>query len=147
MEEDPTINLELENENHQFALNLEFQQLINERLEEFRLAWNNHKIRSEGNMSLSQLWLLGSLDNLGANYAAQEELFGDGRNLETSLENGLQRYSVSLNNSDIPDEQPNEKHEFLNAEQKEQLMSEIMHLPAGQKFVRVVSKLQEVGIN
>ena len=147
MEEDPAINLEPENENHQFALNLVFQPLINERLEEFRLAWNNHKIRSEGNMSPNQLWLSGSLDNSGANYAAQQELFGDGRNLETSLENGLQRYGVSLNDVDIPDEQPNEEHELLNGEQKEQLMTEIMHLPARQKFVRVISKLRELGIN
>ena len=55
--------LDIENESHLFSLQYVFLDRINDSLKKFTLAWNNHPLSSEGNLSPVQLWMLGLVRN------------------------------------------------------------------------------------
>ena len=51
--------LDPDNEGHLFCLHFTYLPIINEALSKFVLSWNNHKIRTTGNKSPLQLFILG----------------------------------------------------------------------------------------
>ena len=51
--------LDLDNEGHLFCLHFTYLPIINEALSKFVLSWNNRKIRTAGNKSPLQLFILG----------------------------------------------------------------------------------------
>nr|XP_058969483.1 uncharacterized protein LOC131795899 [Pocillopora verrucosa]XP_058969484.1 uncharacterized protein LOC131795899 [Pocillopora verrucosa] len=51
--------LDPDNEGHLFCLHFTYLPIINEALSKFVLSWNNHKIRTAGNKSPLQLFILG----------------------------------------------------------------------------------------
>ena len=51
--------LDVDNEVHMFCLHYVFLSKINQSLEAFQEAWNNHPMQSEHNLSPNQLWLQG----------------------------------------------------------------------------------------
>ncbi|XP_052061799.1 uncharacterized protein LOC127701866 [Mytilus californianus] len=96
MEEDPVINLDPDNMIHRSALQYVYLPAINRSLEEFRNGWNGHKIRSEGHMSPSQIWMSGMLDNMSSGYTPTSELFGVNPSIGDRLDSGLQRFGLTL---------------------------------------------------
>ena len=75
LEDDPCINLDLDNKN--YALHYVFLPIINyQYMKEFRQAWNNnHKLR----------WLSGTMDSSTYMHNASRELVNGEVNLEQSL--------------------------------------------------------------
>ena len=51
--------LDVNNDAHLFCLEYAFQPRINDSLHKFMLAWNNHPLSSEGNLTPNQLWTIG----------------------------------------------------------------------------------------
>ncbi|KAF5308923.1 hypothetical protein FQR65_LT00005 [Abscondita terminalis] len=62
---------------HRYILHLLYCPIINKHLEEFKRAWNYHKIRTEGNRSPKELWINGFLHNINSTYTAITELTND----------------------------------------------------------------------
>ncbi|CAG2190994.1 unnamed protein product [Mytilus edulis] len=96
MEDDPQINLDPDSIIHRSALQYVYLPVINKRIEEFRNGWNGHKIRCEGHMSPSQIWMSGMLDNMGSGYTPTSELFGVNPSIEDKLDSGLERFGLTL---------------------------------------------------
>lgn len=67
--------LERDNEGHLFALHFVYLPRINAALEEFVGQWNNHAIRTAGNLSPRQLYLNGFLEVHNSNYTAVENIY------------------------------------------------------------------------
>ena len=63
------------NELHLFALHYTFIPRINKCLQEFKSQWENHPLSSEGNLSPTQLYTAGMLENEHSGYAAVESVF------------------------------------------------------------------------
>ena len=95
MEDDLAINLDRDNTNDLLALHYVYLPVINQRLDTFRNAWNQHKIRTEKHCSPYQIWLSGMLEHMGSNYTAPREVFSSAQNLEHNLEIGLARFGIS----------------------------------------------------
>lgn len=53
--------IDISNEIDLYVLKLVFIERINNDLDQFRLGWDNHSLRTEGNKTPNQLWTLGSL--------------------------------------------------------------------------------------
>ena len=148
MEDDPQINLDPDNEKHIYALQYVFLPVINQRIEEFRQAWNNHKLRSEQQKTPKQLWLSGTLDNSGNVYTAPRELVSGDVNLEQSLENGLRKFGLSLDDVDNQrdTEVIQERNFVLTDEQNRQIAQSVDGIDDCQaKFKCVLEKLIEFG--
>lgn len=96
MEEDPRIDLDPDNAFHRLAIQYVYLPVINRSLEEFRNGWNGHKLRSEGHMSPSQIWMSGMLDNMSSGFTPTLELFGGNQSIGDRLESGLQRFGLSM---------------------------------------------------
>ena len=98
-------NLDPDNDLHRFALQLCYLDVINERLEEFRQGWNNHKIRTEKHKTPHQLWLSGLIDNMGSDHTAPAEVFGRQVPVEESIELGLSRFGLTTEDLDVANEE------------------------------------------
>lgn len=48
---------------HRCALQISFLSIINSRLAQFQVAWNNHQIRTARHLTPRQLWLTGMLEH------------------------------------------------------------------------------------
>ena len=104
MEADEEIALDSDNETHRASLQYFYLPCFNKRLDEFRHGWNQHKIRTEHHHSPHQIWLSGMLNHMDSNYTAANEVFGERQSLEETLENGLVKFGLSLNDveEDLP---------------------------------------------
>ncbi|XP_062870184.1 uncharacterized protein LOC134332458 [Trichomycterus rosablanca] len=75
---------------HKLALHIVFLPEIQNRLEQFRKAWNHHALRTENNRTPTQIWTEGMLANIGVNSTATNNVFGENpytaENLEALLE-------------------------------------------------------------
>ena len=68
--------LDLSNNIHMFCLHFIFKPRINAHLDNFIQSWNNHPIRTAGNMTPNQLWISGLIQAArSSDYAALELLF------------------------------------------------------------------------
>lgn len=70
-------NLDIENNIHKFSLQLIYLDIINDNLEKFVIAWNNHRIRTASRRSPRQIWLDGVLENVNSEHTAIRKLFSD----------------------------------------------------------------------
>jgi len=66
--------LDIENEVHMVALTVVFLPLINKRMQEFRSAWNDHRLRTEQNRSPKQVWLDGMLQNMNSGHLSTSDI-------------------------------------------------------------------------
>ena len=57
------------------ALDYVFIPRINENLENFKVSWNNHKLSTENQKTLNQLYILGMLNLFGSEYTAVKDFF------------------------------------------------------------------------
>ena len=84
LEDDPCIKLDPDIKKNVYALHLVFLPITNQHMEEFRQAWNNHKLRSEGQKTpktVMAIWFIGQQGK----YTASRELVNGDVNLEQSL--------------------------------------------------------------
>ena len=88
--------LDVTNDLHLQALQFVFLPEINQRMDEFRRAWNSHRIRTAGNLSPQQLWLRGMLANANSGHTATVEIFGDSPSLDVRVESALQQFNLDI---------------------------------------------------
>ena len=98
MECDPLTQLNTADPIHLFAVQHVYLPDVNRKLSNFRHAWNHHQMRTEHSRTPTQIWIDGMLTNMGSSYTATKELFGTSSlSLDESLERGLDKYGLSLN--------------------------------------------------
>lgn len=81
---------------HLTALHFTFLPDINRRMNEFRVAWNRHRLRTERNRSPKQLWLQGMLVNANSGHLATTEAFNALISLDVRLEEALRNFNLDL---------------------------------------------------
>ena len=93
-----------EDNTHKMALQVVYKPEIQRRLNLFRRAWNNHRIRSANNRTPTQMWMDGMLSNSEQESAAIDNVFGDDRYGEESLVGALARHGIQLTHLQANDE-------------------------------------------
>ena len=88
--------LDISQDLHRYALQLTCLPLINSRMDEFRRAWNNHRLRTENNRSPAQLWLAGMLQNANSGFVATAEVFSETPSLSVRIEDSLQHFNLNV---------------------------------------------------
>lgn len=86
--------LDPDNEIHRFVLHAVYLQEINRRLETFRLAWNRHRVRTEGHRTPEQIWTDGMLMHQNSMNTSTNEVFGDNESVLERLRQRLEEYGV-----------------------------------------------------
>jgi hypothetical protein len=81
---------------HLCALHITFLPEINIRMNEFRLAWNKHRLRTEGNRCPEQIWLQGMLENANSGHVTTSEAFSTPISLDVRLEDALRTFNVDI---------------------------------------------------
>lgn len=87
---------DVNNDIHLKALRIVFLPSINQRMNEFRLAWNGHPIRTARNQTPTQLWISGMLRNGNSTNVATEEIFGCHPSIEQRIEDALGRFNLDI---------------------------------------------------
>ena len=83
---------------HLFALQYVYEPIINNHLNIFRVAWNNHKLRTAGHRSPEQIWIDGMLEGINGSHTAVTEHFDPSSSLAVSLETSISKYGLNLAN-------------------------------------------------
>ena len=78
------------------ALQVVYKPEIQKRLDLFRHAWNNHRVRSANNRTPTQIWMEGMLTNSEQESTALNNIFGDDPYSQENLEAGLARHGIQL---------------------------------------------------
>uniref|UniRef100_A0A3Q3LWI2 Integrase catalytic domain-containing protein n=1 Tax=Labrus bergylta TaxID=56723 RepID=A0A3Q3LWI2_9LABR len=78
------------------ALQVVYKPEIQKRLDLFRQAWNNHKIRTANNRTPTQIWMEGMLANIEQESTALNNVFGVDPYIEENLEACLARHGIQL---------------------------------------------------
>ena len=86
--------LDPDNEVHRFVLHAVYLQEINRRLETFRVAWNHHRVRTEGHRTPEQSWTDGMLMHQNSMHKSSNEVFGDNASVLERLRQRLEEYGV-----------------------------------------------------
>ena len=88
--------LNTEHNAQKMALQVVYKPEIQKRLDLFRHAWNNHRVRSANNRTPTQIWMEGMLTNSEQESTALNNIFGDDPYSQENLEAGLARHGVQL---------------------------------------------------
>jgi hypothetical protein len=94
LEDDGVLNIA--DDVHLYALQFVFLPKINDCMNNFRHAWNSHRLRTEENKTPQQLWISGMLQNMNAGYTATAELFEHHPSLSVRVEEALSHFNVDL---------------------------------------------------
>lgn len=86
--------LNVENDSHRFCIQYVYKTAINQKLQSFQAAWNNHKIRTENNQTPRQLWISGTLSNYSSNHTAIHEILWNDESLNQRLFQSLSSYGI-----------------------------------------------------
>ena len=81
-----------------FALQTVFLPEINRSMNEFRSAWNSHRLRTARNQSPQQLWLNGMLQHANSSYVATTEIFSNPPSVTVRLEEALANLNIDPQN-------------------------------------------------
>lgn len=92
--------LDPNNDIHRCSLQQVYLPVIQERLDTFRSAWNNHNLRTERNRTPNQLWLEGMVANRQQDTTAINNVFSQDLYNE-NLEAMLGRYGIQLNQLEV----------------------------------------------
>lgn len=93
-----------EDDTQKMALQVVYKPEIQKRLDLFRHAWNNHKIRSANNRTPTQMWMEGMLANSEQESTAINNVFGEDPYSQENLETGLARRGVRLTQLQVDNE-------------------------------------------
>ena len=81
---------------HFCALQLTCLPVINAGMNQFRRAWNSHRLRTQKNRSPEQIWLDGMLQNSYSGSVATAEIFSETPSLSVRIEDSLQRFNLAV---------------------------------------------------
>lgn len=81
---------------HLTALHIAYLPEINMRMNDFRKAWNCHRLRTAGNRSPEQVWTEGMLLNVNSGHAATSQIFDQPVSLDGRIEDALRYFSVDI---------------------------------------------------
>ncbi|KAK4883438.1 hypothetical protein RN001_006757 [Aquatica leii] len=95
--------LDPNNNIHIYTLQLVYLKEINKNLNQFKRAWNYHKIRTEGNRSPHEIWVNGFIGNINSEYTAINELTNNQETLQERLLNVFQ-HQYGLNTTAIAED-------------------------------------------
>ncbi|XP_034072352.1 uncharacterized protein LOC117546278 isoform X1 [Gymnodraco acuticeps] len=118
-----------EDDIQKMALQIVFKPEIQKRLDLFRHAWNNHRLRTANNRTPTHIWMEGMLANREQHSTAIDNVFGNDPYSQENIENGLARHGIRLdqlqaNNDDLERAvivpQP---HIILSSEQQQDLQN------------------------
>ena len=90
--------LDINNENEIKALHLVYLPVINNRFSVFKEGWNNHSIRTEGNQTPEQLWMLGTIENGHQNTSSIRGILSPEASVRNQLQLGLAKYGLTFEN-------------------------------------------------
>uniref|UniRef100_A0A3Q3LU62 Uncharacterized LOC113134104 n=2 Tax=Mastacembelus armatus TaxID=205130 RepID=A0A3Q3LU62_9TELE len=113
------------------ALQIVYKPEIQRRLDLFRHAWNNHKIRSANNHTPTQIWMEGMLVTTEQESTPLNNVFGDDPYSQENLEAGLARHGIQLTQLQANSEDPvqtvtlSQPFNDLNSEQQQGLHNAI----------------------
>lgn len=85
-----------EDNTQKMALQVVYKPEIQRRLDLFRRAWNNHRIRSANNHTPTQIWMEGMLSNSEQESSALNNVFGEDPYSQENLEACLARHGIQL---------------------------------------------------
>lgn len=85
-----------EDNTQKMALKVVYKPEIQRRLDLFRRAWNNHRIRSANNRTPTQIWMEGMLSNSEQESAALSIICGEDPYSQENLEAGFARHDIQL---------------------------------------------------
>ena len=88
--------LDVDDQTHLCALQLVFLPVINARMNNFRQAWNSHRMRTEENRSPQQLWIQGMLQNANSGHVATAQVFDQPVSLLPRIQEALQQFNIDL---------------------------------------------------
>lgn len=92
--------LDPDNDIHRYSLQHVYLPVIQERLDTFRAAWNNHRLRTESNRTPNQIWMEGMVANHQQDTTAINNVFRQDPYNE-DLEAMLARYGVQLTQLEV----------------------------------------------
>lgn len=96
--------LDPENDIQRYSLQKVYLPVIQERLDCFRAAWNNHRLRTERNRTPNQIWMEGMVANQQQDTTAINNVFRQGPYSE-DLDAMLGHFGVQLNQLEINEEE------------------------------------------
>ena len=77
--------LDINNEQHIFALHYVFEPRINSHLQQFASSWDNHPMSTEHNSTPNQLWITGLFNIANANNVISQEIWQTSGEVNTML--------------------------------------------------------------
>ncbi|CAL8406534.1 unnamed protein product [Arctogadus glacialis] len=83
-----------DNDVHRLSLHIVYLPEIQNRLEQFRQAWNLHPLRTENNRTPTQLWTEGMLRNIATDSTAVNNVFGENPYSDQNIEAILAQYGI-----------------------------------------------------
>lgn len=86
--------LDPSNDVHKLSLHIVFLPEIQNRLEQFRNAWNHHSLRTENNRTPTQIWTEGMLANMGVNSTATNNVFDENSYTAENLAELLEQHGL-----------------------------------------------------
>ena len=114
-------NLDPCNYSDLFCLQYVFLPRINRALEEFRLGWNFHSLRTEGNLSPYQMWISGVVSDHFASHTGVRDILDS----EVSESYGVDPCSTCVLEDDTVEVTVSEVNSPLNAEEMEGLRDNV----------------------
>lgn len=140
-----------EDDTQKLALHLVYKPEIQKKLDLFKYAWNNHKIRSANNCTPTQIWMEGMITNSELQTNAVNNVFTADPYSQEHLEAALARHGIQLTqlqaNSDVPDEAVVVSQPLINltAEQLQELQNTIAGVTdLKDKYLQCVRELQNL---
>ena len=128
--EDPEV-LNPDND-HRLSLHIVYLPEIQNRLEQFRQAWNLHPLRTENNRTPTQLWTEGMLRNIATDSTAVNNVFGENRYSDQNIEAILAQYGIqtlpTLDEEEFPAVRVEPPQLILTQQQQTSVHNAIQHI-------------------
>ncbi|CAL8255966.1 unnamed protein product [Boreogadus saida] len=121
-----------DNDVHRLSLHIVYLPEIQNRLEQFRQAWNLHPLRTENNRTPTQLWTEGMLRNIATDSTAVNNVFGENPYSDQNIEAILAQYGIqtlpTLDEEEFPAVRVEPPQLILTQEQQTSVHNAIQHI-------------------
>ena len=121
-----------DNDVHRLSLHIVYLPEIQNRLEQFRQAWNLHPLRTEKNRTPTQLWTEGMLRNIATDSTAVNNVFGENPYSDQNIEAILAQYGIqtlpTLDEEEFPAVRVEPPQLILTQQQQTSVHNAIQHI-------------------
>ncbi|CAL8392205.1 unnamed protein product [Arctogadus glacialis] len=121
-----------DNDVHRLSLHIVYLPEIQNRLEQFRQAWNLHPLRTENNRTPTQLWTEGMLRNIATDSTAVNNVFGENPYSDQNIEAILAQYGIqtlpTLDEEEFPAVRVEPPQLILTQQQQTSVHNAIQHI-------------------